>query len=81
MTKYTNTLTAEQLITFIANDYVELSHDKIRWQRDEHMKICGEWLKHQASLIELDPELRDWEYDDAGNKVYKGTNDVVKDNF
>lgn len=24
----------------IANDYVELSYDKIRWQRDDHMKTA-----------------------------------------
>lgn len=24
----------------IGNDYVELSHDKIRWQRDDHMKTA-----------------------------------------
>jgi hypothetical protein len=44
MSEYTSGLTAVQLITYIANDYVELSHDKIAWQRDDHMKICREWL-------------------------------------
>ena len=44
MSEYTNNLTAEQLIRYIANDYVELSHDKVSWQRDDHMKICREWL-------------------------------------
>lgn len=24
----------------IGNDYIELSHDKIRWQRDDHMKMA-----------------------------------------
>lgn len=49
MSDYTKQLTAEQLIRFIATDYVELSHEKIVWQRDEHIKICREWLQHQAS--------------------------------
>lgn len=38
-------LTARQLIASIANEYVELSHDKVRWQRDDHIRICKEWLK------------------------------------
>lgn len=71
MSKYTNGLTAEQLIAYIAYDYVELSHDKIHWQRDDHMKICAEWLEYQSSLKELDPDRRDWEYDGLGNKIYK----------
>jgi hypothetical protein len=45
MSSYTNTLTAEQLIHWIAHDYVELSHDKVLWQRNDHMKACKNWLK------------------------------------
>lgn len=54
MTKYTDVLTARKLIQYIANDYVELSYDKIRWQRDDHMKICGDWLiaNNDSSLEE-----------------------------
>jgi hypothetical protein len=48
MSTYTKNLTAEQLIRFIANDYVELSHEKIAWQRDEFIMICREWLKHNV---------------------------------
>lgn len=44
MSEYTRNLTAEQLISFIANDYVELSHEKVLWQRNEYIKICREWL-------------------------------------
>ena len=40
MSEYTKQLTAEQLISYIANDYVELSHDKVLWQRNEYIKIC-----------------------------------------
>lgn len=42
---YTDRLTAEQLIRFIATDYVELSHEKVAWQRDNYIKICRSWLE------------------------------------
>ena len=58
MSEYTRQLTAEQLISYIANDYVELSHDKVLWQRDEYIKICREWLKHNA-----EKELNDGQKD------------------
>lgn len=35
---------AVRLIQFIANDYYELSHEKIKWQRDDHMKRCRKFL-------------------------------------
>lgn len=44
MSQYTNSLTATQLIDYISRDYVELSHDKIRIQRDDFMKICKDWM-------------------------------------
>ncbi len=85
MTSYTNSLTAEQLIQIIANDYVELSHDKVVSQRDYHMKICGDWLEHQYQLEQLDPDKRKWEYDGLGNKIVKGTGNKLypetKDDF
>ena len=46
MSEYTKQLTAEQLIEYIANDYVELSHEKIVLQRNDFMKICREWLEY-----------------------------------
>ena len=46
MSEYTKNLTAEDLIRYIANDYVELSHDKVLWQRNDFMRICQEWLEH-----------------------------------
>ena len=46
MSEYTKNLTAEQLIHYIANEYVEISHDKVAWQRNDFMKICQEWLEH-----------------------------------
>lgn len=46
MSEYTKNLTAEQLIRYIATDYVELSHEKVLWQRNEYIKICREWLEN-----------------------------------
>lgn len=40
-----NELTARQIIETIANEYIELSHDKIMCQRDDIVKRCKEWLK------------------------------------
>jgi hypothetical protein len=56
MSVYTKRLTAEQLIRYIANDYMELSHDKVRWQRDDFMRICREWLDHNGSWDEPDDD-------------------------
>jgi hypothetical protein len=41
---YTDQLTAEQLIRHIAKDYLELSQEKIRDQRDYYRTICQNWL-------------------------------------
>jgi hypothetical protein len=35
----------EQVLMSIANEYVELSHDKIRWQCEDHIKWAKEALK------------------------------------
>ena len=53
MSEYTKQLTAKQLIQFIANDSVELSQDKVQWQRDEYIKICREWLEKDVDTIDL----------------------------
>ncbi len=37
----------EELVQFIANDYYELSHDKIKLLYDEYKKLCNK-------LIEVD---------------------------
>jgi hypothetical protein len=47
-----NALSARQLIESIANEYVELSHDKVRWQRDDHIKICRAWLAANPDPVE-----------------------------
>lgn len=35
---------SEKLIKFIANDYIELSHDKVMWQRND-------WLKRAKKVL------------------------------
>lgn len=37
----------KQLVQFIANDYYELSYDKVKWQRDD-------WRKRCVALLEED---------------------------
>lgn len=37
----------EKLVQFIANDYYELSHDKVKWQHND-------WYKRCRKLIEED---------------------------
>lgn len=48
MSEYTKSLSAEDLIAWIASDYVELSHEKILLQRNEYIKVCREWLEHNV---------------------------------
>ena len=31
-------------LRYIANDYAELSHDKVHWQRDDHMRTARKAL-------------------------------------
>lgn len=45
MIDYLNQLTARQFIETIANEYIELSNDKIRLQRDDHIRWAQAWLK------------------------------------
>jgi len=42
----------EKLVRFIANDYYELSHDKVKWQHND-------WYKRCRKLIEEDNEQDD----------------------
>ena len=35
----------EQALQSIANEHVELSHDKLRWQIEDHIKWAKEALK------------------------------------
>ena len=54
MKEYIAQLTARQVIEMIANDYVELSHDKIRMQAHDHIRWCREWL-------DVNPEGSKWQ--------------------
>jgi hypothetical protein len=54
MEKYTNQLSAQQLIQFIANDRPELSHEKVLLQRDGYIKACRAWLEHHFEEEESD---------------------------
>lgn len=38
-------MTAEQIIAFIANDYWELSSEKIRFQYNQYKQMCKDYLK------------------------------------
>ena len=59
MSEYTKQLTAEQLIEYIARDYVELSHEKVLLQRNDHINICREWLEHNIKYPPDDGALSD----------------------
>lgn len=43
VTVYVNEL--YEFVRFIATDYVELSHDKVRWQRDDYIKQARKLLE------------------------------------
>ena len=58
MSRYTNQLSAEDLIYAIARDYVELSNDKVRMQRDDHMRWCSDWLKCNHARKEINQLLQ-----------------------
>jgi len=47
-----NELTARELIATIANEYIELSHDKVRWQRDDIVQRCKNWLNANQEEVE-----------------------------
>lgn len=37
------------VVRFIANDYYELSHDKIKWQRDDWRKRCQKVIEENSA--------------------------------
>ena len=41
----------EKLVQFIANDYCELSHDKVMWQRDDWKKRCLKMIEEDNAAI------------------------------
>jgi hypothetical protein len=44
----------------IANEYIELSHDKVRLQRDDHIKWCKQWLDENKPV--RTPLEQVWDY-------------------
>ena len=44
---------------YIANDYVELSHDKVQWQRDDHMKMARKALAESYKDETVEPKPLD----------------------
>lgn len=36
---------AEQVIQSIANEQIELSHDKIKWQNEDHIRWCKKFIE------------------------------------
>jgi hypothetical protein len=53
-------LTARQVIEMIANDYYELSHDKIKLQRDDHLRWCKKWLELNPVIETPMQQIRRW---------------------
>ena len=43
--EYLKQLTERQVIEMIANEYIELSHDKVLLQRNDHIRWCKKWLE------------------------------------
>lgn len=60
MNEYINQLTARQFIEMIANEYVELSHDKVRVQRDYLIRCAKEWLRANPDKSPLEEIRTAW---------------------
>lgn len=59
-TEYIGQLTARQFIECIANEYIELSHDKVRLQRDDHIRWAKEWLRANPDTSPLEEVRSAW---------------------
>jgi hypothetical protein len=53
-------LTERQIIEMIANEYIELSHDKIKLQRDDHIRWCKKWLELNPVRLTPIEEINIW---------------------
>ena len=53
-------LTSRQIIEMIANEYIELSHDKIKLQRDDHIHWCKKWLELNPVIETPMQQIRRW---------------------
>lgn len=60
MNTYMNSLTARQFIECIANEYIELSNDKVRLQRDDHIRWAKEWLRANPDQSPLEEVRQAW---------------------
>ena len=40
-------MTPQQFVEYVASDRIELSHDKIKWQRDDFIKQAKQIVKEQ----------------------------------
>ena len=60
MTDFIKCITARHLIEMIANEYIELSHDKVRLQRDDHIKWCKQWLEQNEPVRTPLEQVRDY---------------------
>lgn len=43
-------------LRYIANDYVELSHDKVLWQRNDHVKMARKALAESYKDETVEPK-------------------------
>jgi hypothetical protein len=45
----------EKMVSFIANDYYEMSYDKAKWQRDDWKKRCDKLIRED--ILQSDAHL------------------------
>ena len=90
MSKYTNNLTAEQLIYFIANDYVELSaNDYVKLSANDYVELSANdyvELSHNKIVWQRDDHMiicREWLLHNIMNNIEPNTSVeiYVKDDF
>lgn len=55
----------ERMVQFICNDYWELSHDKVLWQRDDWKKRCAKLITNDINAPEFDMNLIEYEEQNA----------------
>lgn len=60
MIDYITQLTARQFIECIANEYIELSNDKVRLQRDDHIRWAQAWLRANPDQSPLEEVRQAW---------------------
>lgn len=53
-------MTPLELVEYIANDYVELSHDKIKVQRDDYIRLAKKILAEQQKQEDKGIDTDEW---------------------